>query len=226
MVKNQGTIYPPNTPIRWPAPFFLIEWTVFLADLIRRLYQLWQRSRHEGMYEILEYDSVLELCDPKGEVAILKRRQQVKFLQDNVIAFQDRVWGEGELFADYKVSPGVEVDRYQDGDRWNVLISLRETKGSGDVEDFYIQRTIRNGFRKTEEWRQTDIHYQTRHLRLAIIFPRKRRCQRAILIERNRNRTTELEQGHFSDLPDGRQMLTWETNQPKRFETYTIRWKW
>ena len=226
MVKNQATIYPPNTPLRWPAPFFLVEWIVFLADLACRLYQLWQRSRHEGMYEILEYDSVLELCDPKGKTAVFKRHQRVKFLQDDVIAFQDHAWGDGEIFADYQVSPGVEVDRYQDGDRWNVLISLRETKSSGDVEDFYIQRTIKGGFTKTEEWRQTDIRYQTRHLRLAIIFPRKRRCQRAVLIERNRNRTTELEQRQFSELPDGRQMLTWETKHPKRFEIYTIRWKW
>ncbi len=226
MVKNKATIYPPKAPIRWPAPFFLVEWIVFLADLIRRLYQLWQRSRHEGMYEILEYDSVLELCDPKGKVATLKRRQQVKFLQDDVIAFQDHAWGNGEIFADYKVSPGVEVDRYRDGERWNVLISLRETKSSGDVEDFYIQRTIRNGFRKDEEWWQIGVWYRTKHLKMSIVFPKKRRCQRAVLIERNRNRTTELEQRHFSDLPDGRQMLTWETEQPRRFEIYTIRWKW
>ena len=93
MVKNEATIYPPKAPIRWPAPFFLIEWIVFLADLIRRLYQLWQRSRHEGMYEILEYDSVLELCDPKGKTAVFKRHQRVKFLQDDVIAFQDHAWG-------------------------------------------------------------------------------------------------------------------------------------
>ena len=226
MVKKEATIYPPQTSIRWPAPFFLIEWIVFLADLMRRLYQLWQRSRHEGMYEILEYDSVLELCDPKGEAATLKRRQQVKFLQDDVIAFQDHAWGEGEIFADYKVSPGVEVDRYQDGDRWNVLISLRETKSSGDVEDFHIERTIRNGFRKDEEWWQMEMWYRTKHLKMAIIFPKKRRCQRAILVERHRNRTTELTPEHFSDLPDGRQMLTWEAEHPRRFETYTIRWKW
>ena len=42
------------------------------------------------------------------------------------------------MFGEYKCLPGVEVDRYQEGDRWNILISLRETKSSGDIEDFYI----------------------------------------------------------------------------------------
>ena len=61
---------------------------------------------------------------------------------------------------------------------------------------------------------------------MALIFPKKRHCRRAILVERHRNRTTELTPERFSDLPDGRQMLTWEPEHPRRFETYTIRWKW
>jgi hypothetical protein len=177
------------------------------------------------MYEILEYDSTLELVDPKGETAIFKRRERVKFLQDNVIAFQDRAWGDGEIFADYKCSPGTEVDRYQEGDRWNVLISLRETKSAGDIEDFYIERTVRAGFTEDEEWRQTEIRHRTRRLKLSIIFPGKRRCRRAVLMERNLNRTTVLDPRYFTDLPDDRQVLTWEIKKPRRFEIYTIKWK-
>ena len=168
----------------------------------------------------------LELVDAQGETAIFRRRQRVKFLQDNVIAFQDHAWGEGDLFADYRISPGIEVDRYQEGDRWNVLISLRETKSSGDVEDFYIERTVRHGFTQAEEWRQTEIRYRTRRLRLSIIFPQGRHCRRAVLLQRHRNRATVLDRHHLSDLPDGRQVLTWETTNPRRFEIFTIKWTW
>jgi len=77
-----------------------------------------------------------------------------------------------------------------------------------------------------EEWRQIEIRHRTRHLRLAVIFPKERHCRRAVLIERNRNRNTVLDQGHFSDLPDGRQVLAWETRNPGRFEVYTIKWRW
>jgi hypothetical protein len=201
-------------------------WITLLFDLYQAVRQFLKRERHEGMYEILEYDSTLDLVDPKGETAIFKRRQRVKFLQDNVIAFQDAAWGDGEIFADYKCSPGLEVDRYQEGDRWNVLISLRETKSAGDVEDFYIERTVKHGFFQDEEWRQTEIRHQTRRLRLSIIFPTQRRCRRAVLIERNRNRTTVLDQRHFTELPDGRQVLAWETRNPKRFDVYTLKWRW
>lgn len=100
---------------------------------LKSLFDLYQliRQRLPGntdMYEILEYESTLELCDTKGSTAIFQKRQRVKFLQNNIIAFEDYVWGDGEIMADYKCSPGVVADRYQEGDRWNILISLRETK--------------------------------------------------------------------------------------------------
>lgn len=209
-----------------PLSYLSVDWVNVLLDVYWWLREIIKRERHEGMYEILDYDSTLELVDAKGKTAVFKRRQKVKFLQDNVIAFQDLAWGDGEIFADYKCSPGVEVDRYQEGDRWNVLISLRETKSSGDIEDFYIERTVKYGFTQDEECRQVELRHRTKRLRLAVIFPKKRRCQRAVLLERNRNRTTVLGQKHFTDLPDGRQMLTWETTKPRRFEIYTLKWKW
>jgi hypothetical protein len=210
-----------NAPVFAPA-----EWVPIVLDLYRGLRQWLIRKVHTGMYEMLDYDCTLELVDSKGKLATFKRHQKVKFLQDNVIAFQDYAWGQGELFARYKVSPGVEVDRYRDGDRWNVLISLRETKSRGDIEDFYIERTVRNGFTKDQEWRQVEVRHQTRRLRLATIFPKNRHCQRAILLQRSRNRTTVLDREHFSELPDGRQVLTWETHNITRLEIYTIRWSW
>jgi hypothetical protein len=226
MYLNRLSKYAPALSIRGFLPYLTHDWISFLLGLYRALHLFVQRERHEGMYEILEFDSTLELVDPKGKTAIFKRRQRVKFLQDNVIAFQDCAWGDGEIFADYKCSPGVEVDRYQEGDRWNVLISLRETKSAGDVEDFYIERKVKRGFTKDEEWRQTEIRHRTKHLRMAIIFPGDRPCRRAVLVERSRNRTIVLDQKHFTDLPDGCQVLTWETRNPRRFEVFTIKWRW
>ncbi len=42
---------------------------------------------------MLEYESTLELLDRKGEKAIFKKRQKVRYLQDNIIAYQDQAWG-------------------------------------------------------------------------------------------------------------------------------------
>jgi hypothetical protein len=140
-------------------------------DLYTTLSRWHKRQRQTGMYEILDYDSVLDLVDANGETAIFKRRQRVRFLQDHIIAFQDYAWGEGEIFAGYSCSPGRVVDRYREGDQWNILISLRETKSAGDVIDFYTERTIKDGFTTADEWWQVEIRHQTRQFRLAIIFP-------------------------------------------------------
>jgi hypothetical protein len=178
------------------------------------------------MYEILEFDSTLELLDPLGKHAVFRKHQRVKFLQDN-IAFQDYAWGEGaDIFATYRCEPGVVVDRYQEGDRWNILISLRATKQRGDIEDFHIERKVIKGFLKKEEWYQVEIRNPTQRLQMSVIFPQTRRCQRAQLIKRSRHRTMELGPEHLHDLADGRQMLRWEVTDIRHLEVYTIKWWW
>lgn len=185
-----------------------------------------QREASQGLYEVLEYEATLELLDPRGQRARFTKRQRVKFLQDNVIAFEDFAWGDGQVLTAYRCAPGVVVDRYREGDHWNVLISLRETRHAGDVADLYMARTIRRGFTRPEEWWQIAMQHRTRHLKLRIIFPHARRCQRAVVNERTRDQIAVLDAGHFSELPDGRQVLSWETARPRRFETYTFSWRW
>lgn len=197
-----------------------------MVDAYRAVRKLITHEYHEGLYEVFEYDAVLELLDTEGKIAVFKKRLRVKFLQDYVLAFQDYAWGDGDIFVEYKCSPGVVVDRYPEGNRWNVLISLRETKNSGDIADFYIERKVVGGFTTADEWWQVEMQNQTRWLKLSVIFPPGRHCERPALVEKQRNRTTPLDSTHLTDLPDGRQMLTWETHKPKRFESYLLKWHW
>ena len=109
------------------------------------LEQLRDRIGYHGMYEILNYDSTLTIKDPAGKHARLARHERIKLLQDNVVAIHDHAWGDGDLFAEYQCRPGTPVDFYQDGSKWNVLISLRETKNRGDELDFRVEREIKDG---------------------------------------------------------------------------------
>lgn len=200
-------------------------------DFLRSLLLLYKNlnafiQKERGLYEILEYESILDLLDERGKVARLTKRQRVKFLQDSVLAFQDYGWGDGETFASYTCSPGVVVDRYQEGDRWNLLISLRETKNSGDVEEFHIERCIKGGFTGQEEWSQVEIRHKTRCLRMRVIFPKGRPCRSARLITRSRHTSRTLGPEHLHELPDGRQQLIWETRDIKQMEVYTLKWRW
>ncbi len=91
---------------------------------IEALRCLRDQFRYHGMYEILDYEATLEILDLKGKKAVLTRREVIRFLQDNVVAIHDHAWGDGELFAEYRCQPGAPVDSYEDGSKWNVLISL------------------------------------------------------------------------------------------------------
>jgi len=205
--------------------FVLKEWTS-LTGIGRWVRSVFTGERNRGIYEILEYETTLELLDARGQLANFYKRQTVRFLQDNIISFQDYTWGEGDLFSGYQCSPGVVADRYQQGDRWNILISLRETKSRGDVEKFNIVSTPINSYTKNEEWQQVELRHRTHRLRITVIFPANRPCQRATLHRRSSNRTTVLGQEHTSPLPDGRQVISWEALKVEQLEVYTLHWQW
>ena len=55
----------------------------------------------------------------------------MRWLPPVVVGLYHQVWGEGELFDDYDVDPGVVADRFQLGARQITLISLRQIKNRG-----------------------------------------------------------------------------------------------
>jgi hypothetical protein len=115
------------------------------------------------------------------------------------------------------------VDRYRDGARWNLLISLRQTKSRGDIEEFRTERTARNSFTQPEEWVQTETWLPTHHLRMAVTFPKARPCRSARIHTRSQNHETPLDSSHFHTLPNGRTQVVWEKSHPRRGEIFTLK---
>lgn len=182
--------------------------------------------RDRGIFEILEYDAAFSILDSQGKQARLQKRLKVRFLQESVIAFQDYAWGDGNHFQEYRCSPGKVVDRWRDGDRWNILISLQETKSKGDIEVFHIEHDIADAFTQGHEWCQVECRHRTKRLKLSVTFPKDRRCSKAHIIERGQHTSTELGPDNIDQLPDGRQVVTWETRNVKTFEVFTLKWDW
>lgn len=201
---------------------FLREWKT-LPTTIRSLFI----SEHkQGLYESLEYEIALEILDPDGCYADYHKRHKVRFLQDNVNMYQDIMWGKGNWFSDYDCTPGKTINISHEEDRWNIQIFLRETKSKGDEEEFHIQTIARNVFTEPEEWQQVELRHHTRLLRLIVTFPPSRHCKSAIIHYRSRNQSSKLGADHFSVLPDGRQLVTWEATKIKPLEVITMRWTW
>ena len=68
-----------------------------------------------------------KLKDKDGKQALVRKRQKVRYLQNNIIAYQDQAWGDGQILINYRCSPGVEADRYQTGQNFHVLPQVPES---------------------------------------------------------------------------------------------------
>jgi hypothetical protein len=195
--------------------------------------ELWNIGRkfirgiaNEGVYETLEYESTLEISNNKGTNATFSKRKKIRYLQDNIIAYQDYGWGDGEILLNYRSSRGMAVDRYRSGYKTYILLSLRDVKNREDVDEFNIQWNIRNGFLTKDGYWATDISNRTKQLKVNIIFPKSRPPHRLSVEESNRKRTQFLDSGAKKKLPDGRWRVTWEKKKPKLYEIYVLRWVW
>lgn len=142
------------------ALLFSLPWLEIVAEVWKITQKLWRGLANEGIYEVLEHEATLELLGRSGKKARVYKKQRVRYVQDNVLAFQDQAWGDGEILLNYQCTPGVEVDRYQLDHKTIVLISLRERKQRDDTDEFNIQWDIQDGFLKKEEQWTTEVSHR------------------------------------------------------------------
>ncbi len=147
-------------------------------------------------------------------------------LQNNILAYQDQAWGDGEILLDYRCTPGVEVDRYKPANRTYILISLREVKQRGDLDEFNIGWKMRDGFLRSKEQWGSEISHRMKWFKISVIFPKTRPPKRVSLVTYLRQRTYPLGQEAIVKLPDGRWQVSWETQKPKLHENYSLKWEW
>lgn len=223
-------VYQPPTAAKTASKLIAIlvdlPWIPILAEAWKGIKHFWRGMSNEGMFEVLELESTLEIHNKTGTKATYRKRKRVKYLQDNIIAYPDYGWHDGKYFLNYKASPGVPVDDYKIGYKHYVLLSLREVKNKGDQDEFNIQWDVEDGFLKPDGYWATDISNRTRDLKVTVIFPRTRPPKRAQLVEPNTRRTRRLNGNAIQTLPDGRVSVSFEKPQPRLYEQYILRWTW
>ena len=185
-----------------------------------------QRLRKPGMYEVLNYDSTLEILDDEGRKGRFSKVEKVRFLQDNVIAIQDQVWGINNTISDYICSPGLPVDFYQSGHKTYIIISLREIKSKGDIEEYNFQWKLEGKLVRKYGYWETFINRSTNNLEIKLIYPKHRPPIRVWVVEQNKKKTIELDEKNLTQLPDKRWQIVWEKKNPRLYENYTIKWEW
>jgi len=201
-----------------------------ITPIIGDIYQWVKAYIHKlakpGMYEVLSYDSTLEILDSKGKEAVFQKTEVIRFLQDNIIAFQDQAWGDGKILLDYQCSPGVPVDFYRTGHKTHILISLREIKNKEDQLTMNFQWKIKDGFLTPDGYWGTAVNHFTKILKVRIIFPKGRAPKQIKLIIPNNNISIDFKKENLVQLPDKRWQITWEKKNPKVNLDYLLKWKW
>lgn len=223
---SEAINYSSNRAIKIAASLLGFPWVEVLVEAWKFAGKILRGMTNEGMYEVLEYESTLELQDKEGKKAAFRKRKKVRYLQNNIIAFQDYGWGDGDQFKGYRAKPGIPVDKYKNGYKTYILLSLREVKNRGDTDDFHIQWNIRNGFLRPDGFWETDISSHTKSVTVNVIFPKERPPQNIRLVETNIQKTTILGQDSIKPLPEGKTKITWSTNRPRLYEHYILRWDW
>ena len=220
-------ILPTGNFSEWFVKLLLdIPWIDVLAEGWKLIRHLWQGLADEGLYEVLEYESTLELQDGKGMMASFQKRELVRYRQNNIIAYQDHAWGDGDILLNYRCSPGVVVDRYLPGQKTFLLISLRKPKRRNQVDEFNIEWQIENGFTRSEELWETEIRHRTKQMKVRIVFPESRPPKAVSVVEQLRHRRRQLGPESIRRLPDGRWSVSWKSNRPKLNERYQLHWEW
>jgi hypothetical protein len=219
MPETQGT-----SP--WVSIIAGVPWSDIFASIWSYLKRLYNIISPQGMYEVLEYDSILELKDTQGKKAVFKKREKVRYLQDNIIAYQDQAWGDGEILLDYQCSPGKPVDFYRPGRKTYVVISLQGVRQRDDMDEFHIQWVVKNGFLRAQELWESEVSHPTRRMKVQVIFPKARHPMQVTASEDIRRKSYLLDSDNQRRLPDGRWLVSWERKNPRLNERYIIKWEW
>lgn len=204
-----------------------LPWLEFAGNVWKIARKIIRGLSNEGIYEVLEYECTLELKDKEGKQAKIHKRKKIRYIQDYITTYLDEAWGtNGEILLDYQCSPGIPVDEYRLGHKTYKLISLREFRNKGDVDEFNIIWNMRNGFLLPTGFWGTAINQRMKKLRVKIIFPKNRPPLQFAVTESNLKRTRALGKEAQQKLPDGRQMVVWENDKPRLYEDYILSWEW
>ena len=208
------------------AFFTNLPWLEILTAFYRVARKLWGDLVDEGIYEFLEYESTLELLDINGKRARFRKREKIRYRQNNVMAYPHQGWADGDSLLNSRCTPGVVVDRYRTGQKTYVLISLRESKQRGEIDEFHIEWNLRGAFLRAQEQWETEVNHRTQHLRIRLVFPKTRPPIRIWVGEYLRRRMRLLGDSALRQLPNGRWQVEWQTNRPRLNERYVLKWEW
>lgn len=199
--------------------------TVIIPLGVGLLYKVWW-ERRGWIYEILNFEETWEICDNRGSKVVVTKAMDVTFLRDNVVAFTDPAWGDGDLFAEYSCRPGTCAGVFQIQPMKYAHVVLDPPRLRGDEEHIESTRVVTGGFGKDNEWVQVDSDTCTGPITIKVIFPLDRAPEICTWSRRRRGKEKGLGGVALVNRPDGRQECSVRAGRTSPDDVYRLVWTW
>jgi hypothetical protein len=179
-------------------------------------------------WEILDLKQDWDLEDKDGREASCSKYQRVRFLQDEIFAVRDVIWGDTAGISNYSWTPGRVADLYRTGGKVTVLIALDAIRNRGDVAEFKARYTAMDAFTSNREWISFSTSHPTERLNVTVTFP-KDRPPKTESITFTDDRDNYMDKDKYvkgSNTDDGRRHLEVTMFRPPIREEFTLHWEW
>jgi hypothetical protein len=122
-------------------------------------------------YETIKYSGRLKILDADRITAVFTRRQRVRFLEDGVSVFFDRVWGEGVLFGGY-ATPGLDMlSPIRTFNGYVVPLGLPRRFRKGETFDLVTKRRIVGAFTPDHGYWETTLSKPADLIEITVVTP-------------------------------------------------------
>lgn len=204
----------------------VLQSLLLVAERILPLLTKLRLSRLPGArysYENLSLNLTLDILDCKGQRALVRRSQRVRFLSEEAGVLTNPVWGQGEQVKRFQIAGARRIGSRQEGPRRILFLGLIERPTKGTVCKVLSRRLITGGFRQKREYFEAAIERPTRRFGLKVLFPKGRPPKQAALIatpgDTNERLPLRLNR-------DGRAVINWTTERPRPDSLFSVRWSW
>jgi hypothetical protein len=141
-------------------------------------------------YEILESEGVWDITDAEGRFVIGTKKKHLRFVRDNVISLHELTraqGGDGPYINNWRFEPPMlsKVGEFSSGGNQYILVSLGRMYRRNEELRYTSRRDIHNLFtdHQNSAALRADEGYETRSLRMEVIWPEDRVPDRVVVQE-------------------------------------------
>ena len=202
-----------------------------IAKLVPRLEAVYMSVRRlmvghmrDVAYENTSLEMVVDIVDPRGHRAVLRRRLGVRFLRPDPGIIRELAWGDGKPLVWYTASGARKLSTEREGSKSVVLLSLDHRPKRGERTVVRSRRVLQDAFRRRLEYFEAFVERPTRRLSVKVVFPRTRPPREAHVVASPPGQTIRRLRVRYGR--EGRPFLFWRDQQPRLFTHYSLRWSW